>query len=516
MRRRWPVIAVIFLILLDCSSALAAVPKTINYQGYLTNAKGEPVNGSVEMLFALYNVQTSGTALWSETQTVMVKRGVYSVILGSITPFDFPFDVQYYLGVAVGADSEMTPRQPLTSVGYAVNSANAEMIGGNKISDLDNRYDSRYLMIPSAPRLLPGQNTLSTVDGTGKAILLASSTSIAVGADGLPIIAYYDKSSRTFRVAHCNDAACTSRNIYIGSSLGSNAGYPSAAIGSDGLPIISFYNDVGSELVILKCGNAACSLNNSSRTISAYNGYETSIALGTDGFPVISFSSSGLNVAKCGNAICSQVVVKTVDTNTWSRYSSIAIGTDGFPVIAYIDDYYRTLKVAKCGDAVCSSGNIIVNVDTGEDVGEYPALTIGSDGLPVISYYDRLSGYLKVLHCGNIACSYLLGNRISSVDGLLTKDPFSSSVTVGTDGLPVIAYYAANNRDLKVAHCGNNLCSSGNVITTLDSTGEVGQYPSITIGSDGFPVISYYDATNGFLKVAKCASQYCTNVFWRR
>ena len=32
-----------------------------------------------------------------------------------------------------------------------------------------------------------------------------------------------------------------------------------------------------------------------------------------------------------------------------------------------------------------------------------------------------------------------------------------------------------------------------NTLTTIDSGGNVGHYTSITIGTDGLPVISYYD-----------------------
>jgi hypothetical protein len=104
----------------------AAIPQTINYQGYLTNAAGVPVNGTVQMVFSIYNVATGGAALWTETQSVTAANGVYNVNLGKFTPMTLPFDAPYYLGVAIGADPEMTPRQPLASVAYAFRAKTAE------------------------------------------------------------------------------------------------------------------------------------------------------------------------------------------------------------------------------------------------------------------------------------------------------------------------------------------------------------------------------------------------------
>jgi len=106
------------------TSLFASVPQTVNYQGYLTDAGGVPVNSSVSIVFKLYNVPSGGSPLWSETQpSVAVSNGIYQATLGSVTPLILPFDAQYYLGVTVGGDAEMTPRQPLSSVPYALNSA---------------------------------------------------------------------------------------------------------------------------------------------------------------------------------------------------------------------------------------------------------------------------------------------------------------------------------------------------------------------------------------------------------
>jgi hypothetical protein len=44
----------------------------------------------------------------------------------------------------------------------------------------------------------------------------------------------------------------------------------------------------------------------------------------------------------------------------------------------------------------------------------------------------------------------------------------------------------------------------------------VGQWSSITIAPDGFPMISYWDVTNGHLKVAHCSNPTCTPYVRRR
>ena len=44
-------------------------------------------------------------------------------------------------------------------------------------------------------------------------------------------------------------------------------------------------------------------------------------------------------------------------------------------------------------------------LDTGGDVGLYTSVTIGADGLGLISYFDDTNETLKVLHCENTFCS---------------------------------------------------------------------------------------------------------------
>ena len=128
------------------SLALAAVPQTISYQGYLKDGAGRPVPGPVTLGFAFYSsTRPASGALWSETQTgVLLANGAYSVTLGSdpAHQLTLPFDMPYYLGVTVNG-TELPPRQLLTSVPYALialRASTADAIGGQTLANLDNRY----------------------------------------------------------------------------------------------------------------------------------------------------------------------------------------------------------------------------------------------------------------------------------------------------------------------------------------------------------------------------------------
>jgi hypothetical protein len=83
-----------------------------------------------------------------------------------------------------------------------------------------------------------------------------------------------------------------------------------------------------------------------------------------------------------------------------------------------------------------------------------------------------------------------------------------TSIAIGSDGLAVISYYDSTNGDLKVAHCANAGCTSATT-KTLDAAGSVGLGTSITIAADGRGLISYLSST-GDVKVAHCADIPCT------
>ena len=105
-----------------CAPVLAAVPSTMSYQGMVTDGAGVALaDGAYEITFRIYDVPTGGAALWTDSQpTVAVASGLFSTTLGSMNALGLAFDKQYWLGISLGADSELEPRTPLTSVPYAL------------------------------------------------------------------------------------------------------------------------------------------------------------------------------------------------------------------------------------------------------------------------------------------------------------------------------------------------------------------------------------------------------------
>jgi hypothetical protein len=138
------------------------------------------------------------------------------------------------------------------------------------------------------------------------------------------------------------------------------------------------------------------------------------------------------------------------------------------------------------------AGNTLTTVEDppASDVGLDLSMTIGADGLPIISYNDWTASSLKVAHCDDLACAPG-GETITAVEGPPANVGQYTAITIGSDGLPIISYRDFNDGALRVAHCDDVACTpGGETITTLDSVGDAGLYTSITIGSDGLPIIS--------------------------
>jgi len=121
MKTILPQVTIAMVLLLVMCGIVAAAPSTrnITYQGILENSGGNPLTGPYSMTFRLYNVTSGGTALSTDTHSISVDKGLFTTQL--------TFDPSYingqalWLGMTVGKDPEMTPRQEIRPVPYALN-----------------------------------------------------------------------------------------------------------------------------------------------------------------------------------------------------------------------------------------------------------------------------------------------------------------------------------------------------------------------------------------------------------
>jgi hypothetical protein len=114
---------------------------------------------------------------------------------------------------------------------------------------------------------------------------------------------------------------------------------------------------------------------------------------------------------------------------------------------------------------------------------------------------------LKVAACTTADCAGT--PTITTIDSTGNAGWYPS-IAIGNNGYPVISYYDSTNDDLKIAACTTADCTNTPTVTTVDSDGDVGYDTSIAIGNNGYPIISYWDTTNHDLKIAACTTTGCT------
>jgi hypothetical protein len=315
-----------------------------------------------------------------------------------------------------------------------------------------------------------GQKTITMVDNDGN---LGGFSSIAIGSDGLPIISYHDATvdfengfdRQALKVAHCNDVACAGQDETLTFVVDTNhpVGYfTSIAIGSDGLPIISHLDITDGALLVTHCNDTLCATPATTSTVDP-----SGVALGA---------------------------------------TSIAIGPDGFPLIAYVDS--GALKLARCSVFNCAGAMMVNTLNSLNPLLGGTAITIGPDGLPLIAHRVAAGGlgWIALAHCDDWYCN----GQDETLSGLLGNTE-EFSLTVGADGLPILSFA---DSVLQILRCNDLACTGGG--DAPRSIAAVGRYSSVTIGVDGLPIASYYDGITSALKVVHCANEFCTPYFRRR
>ncbi len=171
-----------FFIILFVPSLFAQIPRTISYQGVLTDNAGNPKpDGDYTITFSFYDSDAGEVAVWNEVKTIKVSKGLFSTSLGDQSAFSdsVKFDKQYWLGIKINSDPELSPRIILNSSAYSFSSINSDtaknIIDGKVVKSLNNLKDDV---------LLEGSGG-TTINASGNTITISSSGTGGTGIQGV-------------------------------------------------------------------------------------------------------------------------------------------------------------------------------------------------------------------------------------------------------------------------------------------------------------------------------------------
>ena len=252
------------------STAQAQVTQQMTYQAAVSDANGAPLaDGTYSMKFSLYTAASGGVPIWTAAGSfatpsaisVSVTSSRFSVNLGgtgqnSLADVDWNQDT-LYLGITIGADSEMTPRRRLTASAQALFSDN-----------------SRTLMGMSPSSTAWGNESLFTIHQTEGSAATGTRTALEVRSAGTGATDYLlrgvnDLGSTVFSVNR--DGTVTSESLVAttGTVTHVDSAYTQARLASPSQiqSLTTFANGVAAPRAIKTYGNRLFVLNGSGITV---------------------------------------------------------------------------------------------------------------------------------------------------------------------------------------------------------------------------------------------------------
>ena len=149
----------------------------------------------------------------------------------------------------------------------------------------------------------------------------------------------------------------------------------------------------------------------------------------------------------------------------------------------------------------------VVTVDTGS-VGRDSSIAIGPDGLPAIAYQNGGSGTVEFARCEDAGCASAVRDTIDDAGGSASGEYLSLGFSA--NGHPLVAFYDTDADDLAIARCANADCSGEEILRTLDASLEdTGREASMVLDASGRPLVAYVNTTDHSLQLARCDTPSC-------
>ena len=134
--KKLSILTILFLSIIRAQPG-TEVPGNMSFQGFLTDSEGVAyADGEYNLTFRLIRQidETTEQTIWEESHSANVTNGVFSVILGDVTPLPLNISPNVQLETQVG-DEILSPRQSLTSVPFALKSSRSQQAYQSVLSD---------------------------------------------------------------------------------------------------------------------------------------------------------------------------------------------------------------------------------------------------------------------------------------------------------------------------------------------------------------------------------------------
>ena len=245
-------------------------PRTIAFQGRLLDNSNSPISAENNLRFTIYNSPTASDAaqLWQEVQHITPDNdGYFSTVLGKKVTINqnlFSDNANLYVGITIGNDTELKPRQQLPTTTF---SANSQTLQGLKAITKTTKTEDVILALDSTGNLTIGGTanpTFQAVGGqftlSGQTLLLTTNTdsngNITISPDGSGIIdmqkpiqntSQYDNPAGVPGAVNIADILAVSTTETIGSAV---------TIRQNGTgDIITGYNGTTPKFIVDNLGN---------------------------------------------------------------------------------------------------------------------------------------------------------------------------------------------------------------------------------------------------------------------
>jgi hypothetical protein len=315
-------------------------------------------------------------------------------------------------------------------------------------------------------------------------------SSLALGADDLPHISYFDGPNKDLKYAKWTGVSWENTTV---DSAGYVGHYNSMALDANGFPHIS-YTNYPNGLGYARWDGTSWNKEIVDNICSGY------ISLALDSFdnPHISYSPSGYGnyTIKYAKWTGSSWIIETVVDFEYGGYTSISLDSMDYPAITYVgwtsSSLDKNLKFARWNGSTWNYETI----DSVGDVGYYNFLALDSNDYPHVSYCDNTNDNVKFAKWTGTAWNIGIVDSIENYDG-------STSLALDSDDNAHICYYDRGDNEIKYA-TGSFFNWS---IETIESIGPMEPYGSfmlsIELDQNQEPNISYYSTTTRALKYAR-------------